>query len=66
MLFHNYLKNINSFKLEFKTSVPTNLTFKNRTFNKPTRINQFRLSKRFILNILHNHIIDYPTPKDLN
>jgi hypothetical protein len=27
---------------------------------------QFRISKQFILNILHNHIVDYPTPKNLN
>jgi quinol-cytochrome oxidoreductase complex cytochrome b subunit len=27
---------------------------------------QFRMSKLFILNILHNHIVDYPTPKNFN
>ena len=26
----------------------------------------FRISKLFILNILHNHIVDYPTPKNFN
>ena len=62
--------------MSFILSNPQNLTLPSITpekkngkiHNYPTSIekNQSRLSNKFILNILHNHIIDYPTPKNLN
>jgi quinol-cytochrome oxidoreductase complex cytochrome b subunit len=39
---------------------------KNDFINVKQNNTQFRFSKQFILNILHNHIIDYPTPKNFN
>ena len=56
-------------KPEFKKFVDiklTNIKFRDHQLETPIRSNQFRLSKQFIFNILHNHIVDYPTPKNLN
>jgi ubiquinol-cytochrome c reductase cytochrome b subunit len=69
MNFIKYLKNIRSEVPEYKrfTDIElTNLKFRNLQLKSPVRSNQSRLSKQFVLNILHNHIIDYPTPKNLN
>lgn len=42
------------------------LNSKKITLHSTNQETQFRISKLFILNILHNHIVDYPTPKNFN
>lgn len=69
MNFRKFLQNINVAKPEYKKIRKTeleNLTYKNFEMDAPTRSNQFRASKQFVLNTLHNHVVDYPTPKNLN
>jgi quinol-cytochrome oxidoreductase complex cytochrome b subunit len=47
-------------------SLTSNQHFTNTKQKSKYQQTQFRISKQFILNILHNHIIDYPTPKNFN
>lgn len=59
--------NIHSGK--FSSSLIYSDNFKNSkeiALKTTTQEAQFRISKLFILNILHNHIVDYPTPKNFN
>lgn len=69
MTFKKFLQDINSSKPEYKKFTKTeleNLAYRNFDLRTPTRINQLRAAKQFMLNILHNHVVDYPTPKNLN
>lgn len=54
---------------KFSSPLVDSNNFKNLegiTSKTTTQEAQFRISKLFILNILHNHIVDYPTPKNFN
>ena len=69
MSFIKQMEDFQNAKPEFKKFVDiklTNIKFRDHQLETPIRSNQFRLSKQFIFNILHNHIVDYPTPKNLN
>jgi ubiquinol-cytochrome c reductase cytochrome b subunit len=57
---------LNSNKLLNSKNIATPLKIKDSTKKLINKKTQFRASKQFVLNILHNHIIDYPTPKNLN
>jgi hypothetical protein len=52
---------------KFSPSFSNNIKNSAEIITTPTvQETQFRISKLFILNILHNHIVDYPTPKNFN
>ncbi len=64
-----FIKKHNIFKRQFSSFVLPNNIIENSKIgilNFTKQETQFRISKLFILNILHNHIVDYPTPKNFN